>query len=59
MPLPTFSEDPVTNFMVTEALVTRAARERQDAQKNQERKSWTKDHKQWAAASGLLEGGSR
>lgn len=59
MPLPTFSEDPVTNFMVVEALVTRAARERQEGQKNREKQEWMKGHKDWAKESGLLDGGSR
>jgi hypothetical protein len=59
MPLPTFSADPVTNFMVTEALVTRAAHERAGAEKDRERQDWMKNHKDWAKESGLLEGGSR
>lgn len=59
MPLPTFSEDDVVNFMVTEALVTRAATERQAAQKDREKQDWMKTHKDWAKESGLLEGGSR
>lgn len=59
MPLPTFSEDDVTNFLITEALVTRAARERTEAQKNREKQNWMKGSKDWAKEAGLLEGGSR
>lgn len=60
MPLPKFSEDDVTNFMVTEALVTRAAHERNQANKNRERQAWMKDHKGWAKEAGLLNtGGGR
>ncbi len=59
MPLPTFSDDPVTNFMVTEALVTRAAHERSGAEKDRERQNWMKGHKDWAKESGLLDGGGR
>lgn len=60
MPLPTFSEDDVTNFMVTEALVTRAAHERAKANKDRERQDWMKSHKDWAKESGLLgSGGGR
>lgn len=59
MPLPTFCEDDVVNFMVTEALVTRAAHERSSASKDRERQDWMKDHKDWAKDAGLLEGGSR
>lgn len=59
MPLPTFSEDDVTNFMVTEALVTRAAHERAKANKDREKRDWMKSHKDWAKKSGLLDGGGR
>lgn len=59
MPLPKFSDDDVVDFMVREALVTRAARERTEAQKDRERQTWMKDHKQWAKGAGLLDGGSR
>lgn len=57
MPLPTFSEDDVTNFMVTEALVTRGSHERAEANKNREKQDWMKGHKDWAKDSGLLDGG--
>jgi hypothetical protein len=59
MPLPTFSPDDVTNFLVTEALVTRASRERAEADKNREKQTWMKNHKDWAKEAGLAEGGSR
>lgn len=57
MPLPQFSEDDVTNFMVTEALVTRAAHERAQANKDRKRQDWMKSHKDWAKESGLVNGG--
>lgn len=57
MPLPRFSEDDVTNFLVTEALVTKAGHERQQASKDRERQDWMKSHKDWAKESGLLDGG--
>lgn len=59
MPLPDFCEDDVTNFLVTEAVVTRAAHERQSAEKNRERQEWMKSHKDWAKDMGLTEGGGR
>lgn len=59
MPLPVFSEDDVTNFKVTEAVVTRAAHERQTEEKNRERQDWMKGHKDWAKDMGLTEGGGR
>lgn len=59
MPLPTFSEDEVTNFLVTEALVTRATLETQEANKNRERQNWMKGHKDWAKEAGLIEAGGR
>lgn len=57
MPLPLFSEDDVTNFLVVEALVTKAGYERQQASKDRERQDWMKSHKDWAKESGLLDGG--
>lgn len=57
MPLPTFSDDDVTNFLVTEALVTRAAHERMKASKDRERQDWMRNHKGWAKEQGLLGGG--
>lgn len=57
MPLPIFSEDDVTNFMVTEALVTKAGVERTRANENREKQDWMKSHKDWAKDSGLLDGG--
>lgn len=57
MPLPKFSEDDVTNFMVTEALVSRAAQERQAAEKNRERQNWMGSHKDWAKENGLVDAG--
>ena len=57
MPLPQFSEDDVTNFKVTEALVARAAHERNKANKDRERQDWMKSHKDWAKESGLLDAG--
>lgn len=59
MPLPTFSDDDVTNFMVTEALVARAAHERTEAGKDRERQDWMRNHKDWAKEQGLVGGGSR
>ena len=57
MPLPRFSDDDVTDFLVREALVTKAGFERQQAQKDRERQDWIKSHKDWAKESGLLDGG--
>jgi len=59
MPLPKFSEDDVTNFLVVEALVTKAGMERARANKDRERQDWMKSHKDWAKESGLLDGGGR
>jgi hypothetical protein len=60
MPLPKFSEDDVTNFMVTESLVARAAHERQRSEKDRERQDWMKGHKDWAKEVGLAaEAGGR
>lgn len=59
MPLPTFCDDDVTDFLIKEALVTRAAAERTEAEKNREKQNWMKGAKDWAKDSGLLEGGSR
>lgn len=59
MPLPQFSEDDVTNFLVTEALVTKAGFERTKANENREKQDWMKGHKDWAKEAGLLEGGAR
>lgn len=58
--MPRFSEDDVTDFLVTEALVTRATLEQQAAKKNRERQDWMKGHKEWAKESGVIEvGGGR
>jgi hypothetical protein len=57
MPLPQFSEDDVTNFMVTESLVARAAHERAKAGKDREKQEWMADHKDWAKETGLAGGG--
>lgn len=59
MPLPTFCDDDYTNFLIVEALVTRAARERSEQGKNREKQEWMKGSKDWADKAGLLEGGSR
>jgi hypothetical protein len=59
--MPRFSEDDVTDFLVTEALVTRATLEKQSAQKDRERQDWMKNHKDWAKEQGLVDsaGGGR
>jgi len=54
MPLPEFSEDDVTNFMVTEALVVRGAHERTKARKDSERQEWIGGAKDWAKEQGLV-----
>lgn len=59
MPLPRFSEDDVTNFLVTEALVTKAGAERTKANEDRERQDWMKSHKDWAKEAGVLDGGGR
>lgn len=59
MPLPRFSEDDVTNFLVAEALVTRATLETQNAAKDRERQDWMGSHKDWAKESGLIDAGGR
>lgn len=45
-PLPSFSDDDVIDFQITEALVVRAAHERGEAQKKQEREAWKAQHRQ-------------
>lgn len=55
--LPQFSDDDVTNFLVTEALVTRAGYERAQANKDRERQDWMRSHKDWAKKAGLTGGG--
>lgn len=55
--MPRFSEDDVTDFLVTEALVTRATLEQGATQKDRERQDWMKGHKDWAKESGLVEAG--
>jgi hypothetical protein len=57
--MPKFSDDDVADFLVREALVTRAAHERAQAGKDREKQEWMKGHKDWAKDSGLLDGGSR
>lgn len=57
MSLPEFSEDDVTNFLVTEALVAKAGAERIKANEDRERQDWMKSHKDWAKESGLLDTG--
>lgn len=59
MPLPQFSKDDVTNFLVTEALVTKAGFERTKANEDREKQDWMKNHKDWAKEAGLLDGGGR
>ncbi len=51
-PLPQFSEDDVIDFMVTEAVVYRAAADQAKADKEAERKAWRKGHKGLAAGKG-------
>lgn len=57
--MPIFSDDDVTNFMVTEAVVFRVGVERQRAQKHKEVKDKLKDHKQFALDAGLINHGGR
>lgn len=45
MPLPTFSQDDVVNFMVTEALVLRANEQRQDAELKRKQEDWKEEWK--------------
>lgn len=59
MPLPKFSEDDVTNFLVVEALVTKAGFERSKANEDREKQDWMSSHKDWAKDAGLLDGGGR
>lgn len=59
MPLPKFSDDDVTNFMVTESLVARATHERAAEGEDRERQDWIKGHKDWAKESGVTEAGGR
>lgn len=42
-PLPPLSDDPVIDYMVVEALVIKADRERRDAEKDAQRKQWKKE----------------
>jgi hypothetical protein len=57
--MPRFTDDDVTNFLITEALVTRGATEQKSANKDRERKDWMKNHQDWASEAGLTEGGGR
>jgi hypothetical protein len=52
--MPQFSSDEVTNFMVMEALVAKAARETREAEKTNKRQAWMKGHKDWAKEQGLV-----
>lgn len=45
MPMPTFSTDEVTNFLVTEALVHRGMKEQADDAKKKEQKDWKDEWK--------------
>lgn len=42
-PLPQFSEDDVTDFMVTEAIIIKSLREEEEAREKVERTHWKKD----------------
>lgn len=55
-PMPQFSEDDVLDFMVLEALTSRAAVEQRDAEKQQERKRWMSPEstKAWAKDAGVI-----
>lgn len=57
--MPRFSEDDVTDFLVVEALVTRATIEQNEAQQDRERQDWMKGHKDWAKEAGLTQNGGR
>lgn len=57
--MPIFSDDDVTNFMVTEAVVHRVAVERLRVQKRNEVRAKLKDHKQFALDAGLINHGGR
>lgn len=56
-PLPEFADDDVTNFLVTEAVVEKAALERveqqKQARKNAERTNWRKEHTQLSTPLGV------
>lgn len=52
--MPQFSEDDVTNFMVTEAVVAKAKHEQVAAQKAEEAKTKHKDSRDWAEKAGLI-----
>jgi hypothetical protein len=57
--MPIFSDDDVTNFMVTEAVVHRVAVERVRENKHKEVRAKLKDHKQFAKDAGLINHGGR
>ena len=56
-PLPDFCEDDVMNFLVTEAVVEKAALERaeqqESARKQAKREAWRKQHKELATPLGV------
>lgn len=56
-PLPDFCEDDVVNFLVTEAVVEKAAIERaeaqEDARQKAKRSAWRKGHKELATPLGV------
>lgn len=53
-PMPQFSQDDVTDYMVKEAIVTRVAFEKNQKAKIDERVAWRKNHKEWAKEMGLV-----
>lgn len=52
--MPQFSEDDVMDFMVTEAVVTKAKADQRAAEKAAEATTKHKDAKDWAKNAGLL-----
>jgi hypothetical protein len=52
--MPRFSEDEVTNFLVTEAVVAKVAKETKEVEKTNKRKQWIGSHKDWAKEQGLI-----
>lgn len=51
-PLPSFSDDDVLDYMVTEAIVLRGVQEDKEAQKQEERRRWKAEHKKMGRRPG-------
>ena len=44
--LPEFSDDPVTDYLVAEAVMVKASEQEKEAQKKQKREEWRQGHRE-------------